>query len=93
MNACHGLWRGPSVQPSFMQTVTPYYCDCSCYSYQQKPKVKILSTSGGRGFAMVRADLTAFFEKILDLPNPSEQERRDQLGLCKVVLELCTVET
>ena len=41
---------------------------------------------------MVRADLTAFFEKILDLPNPSEQERRDQLGLCKVVLELCTVE-
>lgn len=86
-------WRVPSVQPSFMQTVTPYCCDCSrCWEVQQKPKVTILSMSGGRSFAMVRNDLTSFFEKIFDLQEPSDRERKDQLGLCKVVLELCTVE-
>ena len=41
---------------------------------------------------MVRNDLTSFFEKIFDFQEPSNRERKDQLGLCKVVLELCTVE-
>ena len=86
-------WRVPSVQPSFMQTVTPYCCDCSrCWEVQQKPRVTTLSMAGGRSFAMVRNDLTSFFEKIFDFQEPSDRERKDQLGLCKVVLELCTVE-
>lgn len=93
MNPSCNPWRPPSVQPSFMQTVTPYYCDCTrCYEYQQKPKVIYLSTAGGRSFAAVRNDLTSFFEKILDAPKPSQRKRKDQLGLCKVILELCTVE-
>lgn len=87
-------WRVPSIQPSFMQTITPYHCDCSrCYELQQKPKITTLSMSGGQSFALVRNNLTSFFEKIFDLQEPSDRERKDQIGLCKVVLELCTVES